>query len=427
MGLATLQPRVTHQDIEAARRSIVDVLSACVVERDGRAGIPNAVDAALERPGQGGSQGRLGVHRQEPGGRLFLLREADIDSPQRGEHLRHQAEAIIESFLRLQVSPPAGEGFSLDDGHAVCAIGGREVFLRSFGDAIKALLKAYRHERTLGRAPSRVAAMVPPVRRLAARARTSRRRLPQELAAGHGKSGFRIAQRQLQCDSIANLCSARRLVSRSICKLPCEPRSSAGTTASPAASSSAAPSTTRTSSTRKRARSRSKRTWPCAATGNLLWIDRAKVAADFAESWIYLWNVPIPEEDHDPKLHWKHGVPTVGLQLISTGHSLVDAYMAYDVDEFAELHLLTGDVHYLDVARLLLHNTKTMLALPGRTFDLGSPGWQQEHWSLAPHRGYGLHRLWLPWVATSQLNGIFGLMDLDENLYHRLATGGDSP
>ena len=78
--------------------------------------------------------------------------------------------------------------------------------------------------------------------------------------------------------------------------------------------------------------------------------------------------------------------------------------------------------HYLDVARLLLHNTKNMLALPGRTFDLATPGWQQEHWSLAPRRGYGLHRGWLPWVATSQLNGIFGVLDLDGDVYRELTS-----
>jgi hypothetical protein len=85
----------------------------------------------------------------------------------------------------------------------------------------------------------------------------------------------------------------------------------------------------------------------------------------------------------------------------------VDAYRAFDADEFARLWQLTGDEHHRDVAPLLLHNTKNMLALPGRTFDLGTPGWQQEHWSLAPRRG------WLPWVATSQLNGIFGVLDMD--------------
>ena len=152
------------------------------------------------------------------------------------------------------------------------------------------------------------------------------------------------------------------------------------------------------------------------ATRDPKWLPRAVAAANFAETWIYCWNVPMPEDDDDAGRHWKRGVPTAGLQLISTGHSLVDAYMAFDVDEFAQLARLTDDTHYLDVAQLLLHNTKNMLALPGRTFDLGEPGWQQEHWSLAPRRGYGLHRGWLPWVATSQLNGIFGLLDLDPDL-----------
>ena len=157
------------------------------------------------------------------------------------------------------------------------------------------------------------------------------------------------------------------------------------------------------------------------ATGDSKWLTRAVAAANFAETWIYAWNVPMPADDDDAQRGWKRGVSTVGLQLICTGHSLADAYMAFDADEFAQLAKLTGDAHYREVARLLLHNTKNMLAMPGRTFDLGTPGWQQEHWTLAPPRGHGLHRGWLPWVATSQLNGIFGLMDLGPKLFGDLA------
>ena len=86
----------------------------------------------------------------------------------------------------------------------------------------------------------------------------------------------------------------------------------------------------------------------------------------------------------------------------------------------AKFYKYTGDKHYYEVSRLLLHNTKSMLALPGRTFDLAGPGWQQEHWSLAPRRGRGLHRGWLPWVSTSHLNGIFGLMNFDPKLFAKL-------
>lgn len=55
------------------------------------------------------------------------------------------------------------------------------------------------------------------------------------------------------------------------------------------------------------------------------------------------------------------------------------------------------------------------------TTDLRGLGWQQEHYYLAPPRGQGLHRLWLPWVATSQLNGIFVLMEFDPQLFEALA------
>ncbi len=95
--------------------------------------------------------------------------------------------------------------------------------------------------------------------------------------------------------------------------------------------------------------------------------------------------------------------------------------MAFDVEEYARLYHLTGDRHYYDVAKILLHNTKGMLAIPGREYDLRGPGWQQEHWSMAPMRGFGLHRGWLPWVTTSHLNGIFGLEEYDRELFFELS------
>lgn len=97
-----------------------------------------------------------------------------------------------------------------------------------------------------------------------------------------------------------------------------------------------------------------------------------------------------------------------------------DAYLAFDVSEIAELYRNTGDAHYRDVARLLLHNTKIMVARRDRLYDFTGPGWQQEHWSFTPPRGYGGHRYWLPWLATSQLNGIVGLEELDPHLYETL-------
>ena len=160
------------------------------------------------------------------------------------------------------------------------------------------------------------------------------------------------------------------------------------------------------------------------ATDDLIWLDRARAAADFAETWIYLWDVPMPAGVSESELHWKPGCSTVGCQLISTGHSLVDQYMTFDVGMYAKLYRHTGDPHYRDVAEILLHNTKSMLALPGRSWDLVGPGWQQEHWSLAPRRGVGLHRGWLPWIPVSHLEGITALEDFDPRLFRALAAGG---
>jgi hypothetical protein len=153
------------------------------------------------------------------------------------------------------------------------------------------------------------------------------------------------------------------------------------------------------------------------------WLDRAQMAAAFAETWIYIWNVPMPDDESDEDLHWKKGVSTIGLQLISTGHSLVDAYMAFDADEFAKLSVWANDPHSRKVAEILLHNTKGMLAVPGRLYDLPGTGWQQEHWSLAPERGLGRKRAWLPWVTTSHLNGIFDLEEYDKELFKKLVDG----
>ena len=43
------------------------------------------------------------------------------------------------------------------------------------------------------------------------------------------------------------------------------------------------------------------------------------------------------------------------------------------MDEYAKLCMLLNDPHYPEVSRLLLHNTKSMLALPGQPYDLKRP------------------------------------------------------
>jgi hypothetical protein len=155
------------------------------------------------------------------------------------------------------------------------------------------------------------------------------------------------------------------------------------------------------------------------------WLERARTAGDYTESWIWIWNVPMPLDAKDSELAWKRGVPTVGVQGIGSnvaGH--VDQYLDWAVPSYAKLYKYTQDEHYLDVARVLLHGTKAMLALPGRTYDLLGPGWQQEHWRMGPGiRGIGAHRTWLPWISVNHLHGITGLEEFDKALFQKLAKG----
>jgi hypothetical protein len=102
---------------------------------------------------------------------------------------------------------------------------------------------------------------------------------------------------------------------------------------------------------------------------------------------------------------------------------MIDQFLDLSVPTYAKLYKYTGDEHYLDVARILLHNTKAMLALPGRLYGMYGPGWQQEHWSLSGNRrGYGQPEKWMPWVTTNHLYGIYGMEDLDPVLFRELCT-----
>jgi hypothetical protein len=159
------------------------------------------------------------------------------------------------------------------------------------------------------------------------------------------------------------------------------------------------------------------------STKEMKWLERAKTAADFAESWIWIWNVPMPPDQDDAKLHYKKGVPTVGVQSITAQVSGgVDEYLDWAVPSYAKLYNLTKEEHYLDVARVLLHDTKSMVALPGRQYDVKGIGWQQEGWTMGQgsRRGISGHRFWLPWISANHLYGMAGLEEYDPALYKKL-------
>ncbi len=89
------------------------------------------------------------------------------------------------------------------------------------------------------------------------------------------------------------------------------------------------------------------------------WLAAATQAAQYSETWVYCWDIPVPEGD--PKAVFPRHRPIYGLSLIATGHSGCDTYMASAPFLFYWLFLLTGDSHFREMARLLLYDTKQLL------------------------------------------------------------------
>jgi hypothetical protein len=421
----TLEPAAAHYDIALVRHSLVAMLADQVICVDGKAGIPIICDAVTGQSVARDRRALMGFCGRNTDAAYFLLCEAARHGAEQAARFHRLGVAILDSFAAIGIAPPQAEGFDLDTG-SLTASRYRDqphglIHLRALVEGCKSMLRAWKVEREQGcdhphwlRWCLNFADWL----------------LEQQQPDGGFPRGWKVGTDEPGEESpktsynaipflalLHTVTAERRYLDAALrtgefCWAGGHEQSHfvGGTLDNP-------------NVVDKEAGTLSLEAYLALyeATGDARWLQRAVAAGNFAETWIYCWDVPMPEDDDDTALHWKKGVATTGLQLICTGHTLVDAYMAFDVASYAKLYRYTRDAHYRDVARILLHNTKNMLALPGRTYDLAGPGWQQEHWSFAPRRGYGMHRYWLPWVSISHLEGIRALEEFDPDLFAELS------
>jgi hypothetical protein len=351
-----------------------------------------------------------------------LLRESDRDQSPRGQKMRKDGLAIIDSFIRLDpMSPPGGQGFDIHTGKPVSEPADH-VFLRAPSEGMRSLMQAYTREKRAGRDHPEWLAWCQQFADWLLKQQRPDGSFPRSWKDGTGEvneaSGTSTYNPVPMLVSLSQVTGNKRYLDAAIraADYVWSDFGSHGVFVGGA--------TDNPNITDKEAGMLSMDAFLALyeSTREQRWLDRAKVAGNYAETWIWIWNVPMAIGADDAILHWKRGVSTVGLQGITArGPGGADEYLDWAVPDYAKLYKYTNDPHYLDVTRILLFDTKSMLALPGRTYDLLGPGWQQENWGLGPgRRGLGSHRTWLPWVSVNHLHGITGLEEFDPALFRQI-------
>jgi hypothetical protein len=467
----TLKPPVMHLDLSVVRKAVVDHLDAHVLTVDGRAGIPFLWDAVTGKPGSHrtpritpsgeeippppypqelGPVGNaelaawaktVGIDLDPTYSEIWrwpkvlmgfvsknveaadeLLIEGDSDPSPRGQKMRKDGLDIIASFIKLDpMSPPGGQGFDIHTGKPVSEPADH-VFLRAPSEGMRSLMDAYSREKRAGHDHPEWLAWCKQFADWLIKQQREDGSFPRSWHDGTGvvneESGTSSYNPIPMLVSLSQVTGDKRYLESAIragdyvwADFGSRGVFVGGATDNP-------------NITDKEAGMLSMDAFLALyeSTKEPRWLDRAKAAGNYTESWIWIWDLPMAIGSDNSKLHWKQGVSTVGLQGITArGPGGADEYLDWAVPDYARLYKYTNDPHYLAVTRILLFDTKSMLALPGRTYDLLGPGWQQENWGLGPgRRGFGSHRTWLPWVSANHLHGIMGLEQFDPTLYQQL-------
>lgn len=431
LAWSLLAPVVVPVDMTAVIDRSTEVLASQVVERHGIRGVRLESDAVIYERHDEDNSAVMGFVGANTDAAYALLRIGDSRSGADARRYRVLGEGILDSFARLPMNPPAGEGFDMDTGEMTTyrRFQGRQaVYARALAEGGLAALQAVdwelrRHAterpRWLGWAASIGDWLVGQQEPSGALVRaweagtgavldpsttTGYTVVPFLLTlhrsrtdAGYGEAALRAAEYSWSQGGVRGVFAGATLDNPDVID--------------------------------KEAAILSAEAYLAVfdSTGERRWLDRAMEAARAAETWIYVWNVPMPEDADNRLLHWKRGVPTVGHQLIATGVSMTDGFLAANAAVFARLFQETDNRHWLDLARIVVHGTTTMLALDGRVFDLRGPGWQQEHWSFSPQRGFGLNRRWLPWVPVAHIRGAHRIEDLGADVTRLVLSWDGTP
>lgn len=421
----TLKPPVYYTDVEQMRRVLTDHLESQAATIDGRTAIPFVMSTVTDKLQWNWTMAAMGFVGKNIECADQLLREGDRDHSERGQKMRQTGLAVIASMINALPSVPLqATGYDLATGkphdHIWLA-----PWLRNSTEDMRVLMRAYRRERALGREHLEWFNWVKSYVDWLIQQQREDGSFPRRWKAGSNEVAEPTGTTSYAPVPLLVMMSeetADPKYKQAAVRAAEYVWANWGSNGLYVGGASDNPN-----NTDKEAGMLSMEAFLSLydSTKEAKWLERAEAAADFAESWIWIWNLPMPLDADDAELYYKKGVPTVGIQGITARVAgSADEYLDWAVPSYTKLYNLTKDEHYLDVARVLLHDTKSMVALPGRQYDMKGIGWQQEGWRMGPGgpgRGVGGHRFWLPWITSNHLYGINGLEEYDPALFKKLS------
>ncbi len=123
--------------------------------------------------------------------------------------------------------------------------------------------------------------------------------------------------------------------------------------------------------------------------------------------------VPV-EIDHTGATDWPRDKSIVGQHNIAAAHSASDLGFAWSAFQYFRLYVITGDEHWLKVARISAHNTKQSMNLYQELFPGQQEGLQMEAFTIRtssrPRRTGGVFES-LNWNFAAHLDPMLRLMD----------------
>jgi hypothetical protein len=143
------------------------------------------------------------------------------------------------------------------------------------------------------------------------------------------------------------------------------------------------------------------------ATGKQKWLDAARQAADYTETFMYAYNVPMAQ--NDTLTDFPRHLKTTGQTLIATGHSAVDNGLSFSSFQYYRLYLFTGDEHYKNIAKMMMYNSLQTMDIDSK-MGYKYPALQTEAFKLTSPRGHSV-RQWLPWNGAAVMDPIHRFKD----------------